>query len=105
STRGVRVGERRTARRIADRDGAAEIRGAQHLLALRDDSEQGGREDFKHVLDREHLAARGATRVVAGQQKVFVDALASFGLLGLGVEQPDYPIRVSHGGYFGIGYD
>ena len=91
-----RIGAARRAGRTGDGDGLADVGGAQHLLAFRDDAEQRHREDLEHVLDLEHLAARGAVRVVAGDQEVLLDALALLGLLGLGIEQPDDAVGIAH---------
>ena len=58
--RGVRIGAGGRAGRAVQGDGRADIGGAQHVLAFRDDAEQRDRQDLQHVLDRR--ASRRARR-------------------------------------------
>ena len=60
---------------------------------------------LQHVLDREHLAAGGARRIVTGDQDVFLDALALLRLRRLGVEHADDAVGVAHRGHFRVGDD
>ena len=57
--------------------GQPTLEALQDVLALGDDAEQRDRQDLEHVVDLQHLAARGAGRVVAGEQQVLLDALAA----------------------------
>src|SRR5205814_1045101 len=77
------IGTSRSAERAIEGHRRPDIRGAQHLFAFRDDAEERYREDFEHIVDREHLAARRAPRIIAGDQEVLVDAFAALGLLSL----------------------
>src|SRR3546814_12001643 len=59
-------------------------------------------ENFLDVLDRQHLAAVHALRVVAGQQQVGADRFAVFGVAGLGVAQAQDAVGVAHAGDFRV---
>ena len=67
---GLDIGARGRVGGLVERHRRAEIGCAQHALALRDDPEQRRGEDFENVVDGEHLAARGARRIVARHQDV-----------------------------------
>src|SRR6516225_3631276 len=97
---GVEIGARGRAVPPTDGHRCAEIGGAQYLLVLRDDPEQGDRQDLKHVLDIEHLAAGSALRIEPGNQEVFHHALAELGLQRLGIEEADDAVGVADRGDF-----
>src|SRR5262249_23327346 len=80
----------------ADRDRRANVRGTQHLVAFRNDAEQGNGEDFEDILDTEHLVVCGAAGIEPGNEKVLVEAFALLGLRGLRIEKADDAIGIAH---------
>ena len=102
---GVDIGAGRRAVGIVQRHRRADIGRLQHVLALGNDAEQRRREDFEDVVDREHLAARRARRIVARDQDVLLDPLALLRLHGLGIEHADDAVGIAHRGDLGIGDD
>src|SRR5690606_10906642 len=62
-------------------------------------------EYFLDVGDAEHLAGGHAGRAVAGQQQVRGQRLAGLGAAGLGIQQADDAVGVTHRGHFRVDHD
>src|SRR5262249_2204456 len=101
-TCGVHIGSGRGTGYVAERDRRSNIRGVQNFWALWNDPEKWDRKEFKHVFYGHHLASNRASRIVSGNEKVFFDALALFGLERFSIKQSDNAIRIAHGGDFRV---
>src|SRR5690242_21949912 len=72
------------------------------MLAFGNDSEQRGCEDFKNIIDAQHLAARCPRRIKPGYQKMFCHPTALLGSHGLRIKHADDAIGMADGGDFRI---
>src|SRR5574343_443746 len=87
-------------------DRGALVRGLQHFLGLGDDADDLDPQDFLDVLVRQHFAGFDAARVVAGDQQVFLDRLATLdGAARLGLQDAEDAVGVAHRRDFRIGHD